>query len=244
MENQPPDKGYALAQQQDNQPAAVLPALADAVKRLKMPFFKRRLRIMIPTFSMSWIYPKFAGAVATACLAFIIVQFAIRGTENLESHSKTVIPVPAVRKHIGLPENTGSSAQQLKKTSNEAYAINSITDNGGRHAVDPFEPLFENDAPASPVKKRRAKRVPLTPMEKLDFSQLKLVAIILSDKGNSAMVEDASGKGYVLKEGTYVGRNSGRVSRILKDKVIIEEEIANNDGRLIIFQRELNLNKR
>jgi hypothetical protein len=41
MENQPLDKGYALAQQ-DNQPAAVLPALADAVKRLKMPFFKRR----------------------------------------------------------------------------------------------------------------------------------------------------------------------------------------------------------
>jgi Tfp pilus assembly protein PilP len=33
------------------------------------------------------------------------------------------------------------------------------------------------------------------------------------------------GKGYVLREGTYVGRNSGRVARIIKEKVIIEEEI-------------------
>jgi hypothetical protein len=103
------------SQLQDNQPLAVLPGLADAVERLKKPFFKRRLRIVIPTFSMSWIYPKFAGAVATAFLAFIIVQFAFRGTENLESHSKAVTPGPAVRRHIGSPENTGSYAQHPKR---------------------------------------------------------------------------------------------------------------------------------
>jgi type IV pilus assembly protein PilP len=85
--------------------------------------------------------------------------------------------------------------------------------------------------------------VSLTPLEKLDFSQLKLVAIILSDKGNNAMVEDASGKGYVLKEGTHVGINSGKVSRILKDKIIIEEKLRDPYGKIYVAQKELRLNK-
>jgi len=76
------------------------------------------------------------------------------------------------------------------------------------------------------------------------LSQLKLVGIILSATGNRAMVEDAAGKGFVLREGTYVGRNSGRVTKILKEKVIIEEEIEIDDGQIIILERELNLNKR
>jgi type IV pilus assembly protein PilP len=37
------------------------------------------------------------------------------------------------------------------------------------------------------------------------------------------MVEDATGKGYFLKKGTWIGKNDGKVTKILKDKVIIEE---------------------
>ena len=36
-------------------------------------------------------------------------------------------------------------------------------------------------------------------------------------KGNSAIVEDATGKGYVIRKGTYIGLNSGQVIKIEKD---------------------------
>jgi type IV pilus assembly protein PilP len=82
---------------------------------------------------------------------------------------------------------------------------------------DPFKPFIQ----LTPV--RGASRVPLTPLQKFDISQLKLVAIISTREGNIAMVEDATGKGYFLKKGTWIGKNDGKVTKILKDKVIIEE---------------------
>jgi type IV pilus assembly protein PilP len=49
------------------------------------------------------------------------------------------------------------------------------------------------------------------------------VAIISSPEGNIALVEDVTGKGYFLKKGTWVGKNDGKVTKVLKDKVMIEE---------------------
>ncbi len=110
---------------------------------------------------------------------------------------------------------------------------------------DPFEPLFQ-DKPTAPVvasKDKRKKRIPQTPLERVSISQLKLSAIMRMSRGNSALVEDATGKGYVIKKGTYVGLNSGQVTRIDKDRVHIEEEIENVMGELIIQNTELKLQK-
>lgn len=82
---------------------------------------------------------------------------------------------------------------------------------------DPFKPFIQLTSRAFP------RSVPLTPLQKYEISQLKLVAIISVPEGNIALVEDAVGKGYFLKKGTEIGKNEGKVTKILKDKVIIEE---------------------
>ena len=82
---------------------------------------------------------------------------------------------------------------------------------------DPFKPFIEL-APA-----RTPRTVPLTPLQKYDLSQLKLVAIISTPEGNVALVEDGTQKGYFLKKGTWIGKNDGKVTKILKDRVIVEE---------------------
>jgi type IV pilus assembly protein PilP len=82
---------------------------------------------------------------------------------------------------------------------------------------DPFKPFIQ----LTPAKGTRGG--PLTPLQKYEISQLKLVAIISTPEGNIALVEDATGKGYFLKKGTWVGKNDGKVTKVLKDKVIIEE---------------------
>jgi len=84
--------------------------------------------------------------------------------------------------------------------------------------ADPFKPFIQ----LTPVRES-VRNVPLTPLQKYELSQLKLVAIISTPEGNIALVEDSSGKGYFLKKGTGIGKNDGKVTKILKDRVIIEE---------------------
>lgn len=108
--------------------------------------------------------------------------------------------------------------------------------------VDPFEPLFR-EKPVLAKKKRREKRRPQTPLERIDISQLKLVGIILASSGNRALVEEASGKGYVIRKGTYIGTNSGKVVKIKKETVIVEEEIEDVTGKIAVRKREIKLPK-
>ena len=126
----------------------------------------------------------------------------------------------------------------------ESLKLASTYDSAGR--FDPFEPLFKEE-PDAPVvvdqKSKREKRTPQTPLERVAISQLKLSAIMRTAKGNKAIVEDATGKGYVIKKGTYIGLNSGQVILIDKARVVVEEEIENVLGELIIQSTELKLQK-
>ena len=111
--------------------------------------------------------------------------------------------------------------------------------------IDPFASIFRAGpsvlADQNDEKKKR--RIPLTPIEKVDLSQLKLVGIIRAPSGNRALVEDASGKGFVIKKGARIGINSGRVIKILKDRVVVEEKAENILGETTLVKRELKLQK-
>lgn len=112
--------------------------------------------------------------------------------------------------------------------------------------IDPFEPLFkERPRPTAVVstEKQYKRRRPQTPLEKIDLSQLKLVGVIRSDRANRAMVEDATGKGYVITKGSYVGINGGRVIKIEKDRAFIEEELEDIFGKISVSRKELKLQK-
>jgi type IV pilus assembly protein PilP len=109
--------------------------------------------------------------------------------------------------------------------------------------VDPFEPLFQIKGDKSISGKghstlRDSRKDKLTPLEKLDISQLKLTAIITGPQ-NIAMVQEATGKGYVVKKGTYIGINSGRIVEINKNEIIIEEEVEDILGKIVVRKREL-----
>jgi type IV pilus assembly protein PilP len=93
---------------------------------------------------------------------------------------------------------------------------------------DPFQPFIAAQTPVKPV----GEEIPVTPLQKYDLSQLKLVAIIVGTGEGSAMVEDSEGKGYIIKKGVYVGTNFGKVKTVLKDRVIIEERYKDYTGQV------------
>ena len=111
--------------------------------------------------------------------------------------------------------------------------------------IDPSASIFrdESSAFADQNDRKKKKRIPLTPIEKVDLSQLKLVGIIIAPGGNKALVEDASGKGFVIKKGTSIGINSGIVIKILKGCVVVEEETESILGKTSLVKKELKLQK-
>jgi type IV pilus assembly protein PilP len=86
--------------------------------------------------------------------------------------------------------------------------------------------------------------VPLTPLQEYDVTQLKLTGIITGTGAvseNRAMVSDPTGKGYILKKGTLIGKNFGRVARIERSKVIIIEDVQDFLGNIITKEIPLTL---
>jgi len=135
-----------------------------------------------------------------------------------------------------------------EKASDEMLYGKSSYDPAGR--VDPFEPLFARGGGGSQVVEgdsrptvRQSRISRLTPLEKLDIGQLKLVGIVSMPGRSMAMVEETGGKGYVVRKGTYMGVNSGQVVEIARDRVVIEEEVENFLGKIVVRTRELKLQK-
>jgi type IV pilus assembly protein PilP len=82
---------------------------------------------------------------------------------------------------------------------------------------DPFRPFTLN------TRTHSRPRETLSPLERYELGQLKLVGIVWYVKELSAMIEDPVGLGYVVKVGTPVGPNDGKVKAIQPDQIIVEE---------------------
>jgi len=112
--------------------------------------------------------------------------------------------------------------------------------------VDPFAPLYkeekEKDAKKVVVKPKGPER-PRTPLEKLDLAQLKLTAIVSTSDQKRALVEEVSGKGYVVELGTRIGLERGKVVEIARDRIIIEHQDEDDFGKTASKKRELKLQK-
>jgi type IV pilus assembly protein PilP len=109
--------------------------------------------------------------------------------------------------------------------------------------IDPFRPLIqETPEESAPIVDDRPKRI-LTPLEKIELSQIRLVAVILMKGKQIAMVEEAGGKGYEIGIGTYIGKNQGRVSEIKSSSIIVKELFRDYKGKLQERVQEIKLHK-
>jgi len=198
--------------------------------------------------------------ICITCLFFLLAW----GCDKQESADKKTAPVAKkiipkakemkqVKADTAAPETTGNKEKgnlaaakgqdtAAKSLDNEAKRESELYNPEGR--IDPFAPLFKREQVVTVVKEKKKKRPGhLTPLEKVDLSQMKLLGTILAPSGNRAMVTDASGKGYVVTVGTYMGIASGRVVEILRDRIVVEEEVENILGKISLRKRELKLQK-
>jgi type IV pilus assembly protein PilP len=96
---------------------------------------------------------------------------------------------------------------------------------------DPFKPLIVERPEVPPQKVAEVVSESGAPLEKMELSQLKLVAIIWNVRDPRAMVEDGAGKGYIIANGTPIGKKKGKVTQISSAGVVVSEQHEISSGK-------------
>ncbi|MPZ77072.1 MAG: hypothetical protein GEU77_11170 [Deltaproteobacteria bacterium] len=90
---------------------------------------------------------------------------------------------------------------------------------------DPFRPLN------LPAKTSPRVRDNLSPLERFELGQLKVVGIVWDIQEPIAMIEDRAGLGYTVSTGMLIGRNEGKVKAIHRNQVVVQESFEDFSGR-------------
>jgi len=92
-------------------------------------------------------------------------------------------------------------------------------------AFDPFAPFIAPET--SNVNEEEPKTAPLTPLQRMSLGELEkgLKAITWGQLGEKAVIEDSTGRGYIVVVGTPAGDHSGVIKEISKDHLVIQQEI-------------------
>jgi len=150
-----------------------------------------------------------------------------------EPSRPTKVPVAPVGKQPVIPAKTSPPLVAEVKVA-PPPVVTYVYDPKGK--PDPFKPLIV-ERPEVPLPKKVPEKIieevskTATPLEKMELSQLKLVAVIWSVQEPRAMVEDGTGKGYILASGTPLGKNKGRVTQITSAGVVVSEQYETSSGK-------------
>jgi type IV pilus assembly protein PilP len=89
---------------------------------------------------------------------------------------------------------------------------------------DPFAPVLSQLAPGQvdPT---------LPPLQRVNLTDMNLIAIIWGAYGYTAMVQTPDGNGYSVRKGTRLGPNSGVVSAVTEKGIIVQERFTDVYGR-------------
>jgi Tfp pilus assembly protein PilP len=140
-----------------------------------------------------------------------------------EATAQQQSPVSRPPEYAALIEKTASSLTSANFT---FYPIK---------ALDPFVPFIvpETSNSGQGEDDQQNNGVPLTPLQKMTMSEIErgLKAITWGDLGRKAVIEDSTGRGYIVGVGTPAGEHSGVVSQILNDRLVIKQEIWDGKAR-------------
>jgi type IV pilus assembly protein PilP len=82
--------------------------------------------------------------------------------------------------------------------------------------VDPFRSYVRRQVTFNPEDSA-------SPLERFDINQLSVMGIIWGVDEPRALVRDPTGKGYIVRAGTPIGKNKGRILRIEDNRVVVKE---------------------
>jgi len=149
--------------------------------------------------------------------------------------------------YVAIPVGSNATATKAESSLPPALTIEVKTDAFEyqlENRPDPFVPFITEKAATASVDMNEIiePNKQLTGMQLFEPGQLNLVALMQMGAEDIAMVEDFTGKGYILTEGTKIGRR-GVVKNISPNTVVIEETAETRAGKKIVTQVVMILKK-
>lgn len=136
-----------------------------------------------------------------------------------EAVDEAAPPAPATKAAGKAAEATEATAEIV---ATEEYFYNP---SGKR---DPFQSFYARQA----AQQELAPDAP--PLQRYEVDKFTLHGVVKDGASPSALVVDPEGLGHVIRLGTYVGRNWGKVTSIAPRCVVVTEEYQDIEGNLII----------
>lgn len=153
----------------------------------------------------------------------LLIGFVLVGSSLMNCRKSTVPRAAASRPAVpaAIPSRTQQassavtqSTQQSAQQSTEMSATTAYYYNPAGK-TDPFEPFD-----ISKIKPTTA----VTPLQQFSLDQLTVRGIIWGVSNAKAIIEDPTGKTYIVGTGTKMGKNNGVIIRIMNDKVVVLEQ--------------------
>ncbi len=101
-----------------------------------------------------------------------------------------------------------------------------------QNMIDPFESFLTQPQPSpfqfvEEMDARPEQRRPLTPLMRMSITEVQngLKAIVWGEMGRRAVIEDPTGRGYIVNQGTEIANNHGFISEIFNDSLVITQTI-------------------
>jgi type IV pilus assembly protein PilP len=121
---------------------------------------------------------------------------------------------PEVKTKVDLDDTSAL----LRKTPEPAKYVRKVN-------RDPFRPS------SMQTRTSNRSRDNLSPLERFELGQLKVVGIVWDVKEPRAMIEDTAGLGYTILVGTPIGGSEGKVKAITRNQVVVEESFQDFSGK-------------
>lgn len=128
----------------------------------------------------------------------------------------------------------------------EAYTYKS----GQENARSPFQLFYEKakeemadkgDTGLTPEMEKEMKQRNREDLEAFELDSLRMVGTIEDASNQWAIILDPNKVVHRVKVGNYMGKNIGKITNILEDKVELREIVRNSDGRWIERQASIAL---
>lgn len=103
---------------------------------------------------------------------------------------------------------------------------------------DPFHSYLRLFVEKVTIKSRKVPAI----FDKYGLDELSLIAIVSGDADPRAMFRDASGLGQTVKKGDYISKTAARITKILSDRVIVEQSEVNANGETRAVEKAIIVN--
>lgn len=102
---------------------------------------------------------------------------------------------------------------------------------GRRDPFKPYEGQIETTVAVDPT----------TALENFELGDLELTAIVWGIAKPKALFRAPDGFSYTGEKGTRIGKNGGKISKVSRSKVLVQEEYRSPTGDITVRQLEVNL---